>query len=112
TFDTARCGLWMEILLEGGKEIAVEKMATMDEEFVALRLSGHAFVFDLEAMQGSLSEATSNERQLVEAALASALYADVAEFRVVARDGIRGNAVIELLSGRYRDHSAFVRRIL
>jgi hypothetical protein len=112
TFDDARCGLWIEILLEGVKEIAVEKMATMDEEFVARRLSRHAYVFDLDAMQAALSEAPSNERQLVEAALASALYADVAQFRVVARDAIRGGAVIELLSGRYRDHQAFVRRIL
>ena len=112
TFDDARCGLWIEILLEGVKEIAVEKMATMDEEFVAKRLSRHVYVFDLDAMQAALSEAPSNERQLVEAALASALYADVGQFRVVARDAIRGSAVIELLSGRYRDHQAFVWRIL
>lgn len=112
SFDALRFGLWLEILLEGGEELAIEKIASMDEDFLALGFSKLVLVIDIDALGVEMSESESDDRDLVEKALESCLYEEIEEFRIIARDSTRWDAVLHVLVGLDRDHHALLRRLL
>jgi hypothetical protein len=46
TFDAARFGLWLEVLMEAGVAVAIEKVAGLDIDLIVTGFSRHAWVFD------------------------------------------------------------------
>ncbi|MBZ5560414.1 MAG: DUF6178 family protein [Acidobacteriia bacterium] len=45
-FDADRFGVWIEVLLESGPDVAAQKLAQMDADLVVAGLAPHALVFD------------------------------------------------------------------
>lgn len=111
-FDGARFSLWLEVLLEGGEEQAIEKVARMNEDLLALGLSRLVMVFDMDAMAAEMSERHDDARDAIEKVLESQLWEELEEFRFIARDGRGWDAVVTLLVGLDKDHHALLRRLL
>jgi hypothetical protein len=99
--DAARFALWLEILLQVGNEVAVEKIASMDEESLALGLSRHVLVFE-----------AGSEHDALDPALESCLYARFEPFRIVAREAPPWQTLSSVMQSLDRQHPAFLRRIL
>jgi hypothetical protein len=55
-FDAERFGVWLEVLVEAGEEIAARRLAELDAGLVVTGLSHHVRVFDLAALYPSESE--------------------------------------------------------
>jgi hypothetical protein len=112
TFDARRFALWLEVLLGAGEELAVEKVAAMDEDLLILGLSKHVLVIDIDALATTMSESHSDEDDLVEKALESCLYEELEEFRVISKDPATWDPIVTLLVALDKDHHQLLRRIL
>lgn len=112
TFDAKRFALWLEVLLRAGEDVAVEKVAAMDEDLLAMGLLEHVLVVDIDAMAASMAEDSSDEHDMLEKALESCLYEELEEFRVIARDASSWDPIVALLVGLDENHHALLRRIL
>lgn len=51
-FDADRFGVWIDVMMQAGAEIAAEKLAGLDIDLVVEGLAGHAAVFDQAAVSG------------------------------------------------------------
>src|SRR5258708_9950482 len=49
-FDADRFGLWLDVLMQSGAAVAVEKLMGLDTETVVAGFSGHLAVFDQAAV--------------------------------------------------------------
>jgi hypothetical protein len=65
-FDAARFGVWLEVLVDAGEEVAGQKLAGMDPDLVAAALAQHLRAFDLAATpaSGSSDDATGQTAQI------------------------------------------------
>lgn len=112
TFDAKRFALWLDVLLQAGEEAAVEKVAAMDEDLVAMGLMEHVLVVDIDAMAAAMAEDSSDERDLLEKALEGCLYEELDELRVIARDASTWDPILGLIVGLDKNHHALLRRVL
>lgn len=111
--DPERFGLWLEVLLEAGEEVAIAKLRAMDEDLLALGLSRNVTVIDVDAMAQRMSSGSrDDDDDLVEKALESALSIELEEFRVMARVHAHFDAIAGVLAALDRDDHALLRRLL
>lgn len=112
TFDADRFALWLAVLLDAGEASAIRTVAALDEDLLALGLASAVLVIDVDAMAVEMSSERGDDHDQLEKALESCLYEELEEFRVVARDASRWDAVLTVLVGLDRDHHALLRRVL
>jgi hypothetical protein len=112
TFDPLRFALWLEVLLEADPAQAIDKMAKMDEDFLALAIARHVLVLDLDALAHDMRALDEDEQTQLDKALADQPHEELEEFRVVARDARTFEPVAALLLGLDQDHHALLRRLL
>lgn len=111
-FDPKRFALWLEVLLDVGEAQAVERVAAMDEDLLALGLSSQVLVIDVDALATQVSEATDDDYVQLEKTLEGCLYEELEEFRVIARDAATWDPIVRLLVALDRDHHDLLRRLL
>ncbi len=111
-FEPLRFGLWLEVLLDAGEAQAIEKLAAMDEDFLALAIAHHVHVLDLDAVARVAQSLDEDEQTRLDKALEEQPCEELEEFRIIAKDARTWEAVAALLVGLDRDHHALLRRLL
>jgi hypothetical protein len=112
-FDAERFTLWLEVMMEAGAAFAAQKLSELDEDLVTLALCQRVLVIDLDALASSMSQADrSDEDDLIDKALESALNLELEEFRLVARAPEGWDTLVAVLLELDRSHHAHLRRLL
>src|SRR4051812_33958603 len=104
SLDFARFIVWLEVLLEAGNEVAAQRIAQLDEDFVAHALSGALLVLDQDALRDRLDEGDEEEARRVDKSLESALSEDIDGYILVAKQQDGWDAVLTLVLALDRDH--------
>jgi hypothetical protein len=112
SLDVARFIVWLEVLLEAGDEVAAQRIAQLDEDFVAHALSGALLVLDQDALRDRLDEGDEEEARRVDKSLESALSEDIDGYILVAKQHDGWDAVLALVLALDRDHRALLVRLL
>jgi hypothetical protein len=102
-FDSTRFALWLEVLMEAGTDIAVEKICEMDEELLVYALSSELLVIPNESLMHFFQEATDNAKQ-VDILLESCLYEDLYEYQIISRNPDSWDSFLELLVSMDKTH--------
>jgi len=110
-FDPARFGLWLEVLLEAGEKVVVERLCELPLDFVILAVSRLVLVVDMDELGSELGD-DEDAHELTDKALDSAQGEDWEEFRLISRDPMTWDAVLAALLALDRDHHDLLRRIL
>lgn len=112
TFDVARFVAWLEVLLEAGDEVVADRMAALDEDFVAHALGGLLLVLDQDALRDRLDDGDEDEAKQVDKSLESALTEDIDGYILVAKQHDCWDAVLALVLALDRNHRALLVRLL
>lgn len=110
-FDPARFGLWLEVLLEAGEKVVVDRLCELPLDFVILAVARLVLVVDMDALGRELSE-DEETLELTEKALDSTVAEEWEEFRMISREPRTWDAVLAALLALDRDHHELLRRIL
>jgi Family of unknown function (DUF6178) len=118
-FDADRFGLWLEVLVEAGAELAARKVAELDFDLVTAAFSRHLLVLDAEwnaierrdaALLDEVMPDLAEQLALAEAVLENGL--ELGGFRIVPRRGAPWDALIEILARLSSDHPALYGRLM
>lgn len=104
-FDADRFGLWLEVMLEAGDAFVANRLADLDEDFVA-----HAFA--LQILVVDLDELAAEMTPEADKALESSLSDEIDHYQVIARRPESWDAVLTVLVALDRDHHDVLERIL
>lgn len=110
--DVGRFVVWLEVLLEAGDEVAADRVAELDEDFVAHALGGVLLVLEEDGLRERLDESDEDEARSVEKALESALTEELDGYILVAKRHDGWDAVLSLVLALDRDHRALLVRLL
>ncbi|HWP08960.1 MAG TPA: DUF6178 family protein [Polyangiaceae bacterium] len=110
-FDPARFGLWLEVLLEAGEKVVVDRLCELPLDFVILAVARLVLVVDMDELGRELSE-DEETLELTEKALDSTAAEEWEEFRMISRDPRTWDAVLAALLALDREHHDLLRRIL
>jgi hypothetical protein len=112
-FVASRFALWLEIMLEAGDDVAARKLAALDQDLLTLALCKQVLVIDIDELAVIMSESErSAEADLTDKALESCLYCELEEYRIIARDEQRWDALLTALLALDKEHHALLRRLL
>ncbi|MEO7036796.1 MAG: DUF6178 family protein [Polyangiaceae bacterium] len=111
SLNVARFVVWLEVLLEAGDEVVANRVAELDENFVAHALGGVLLVLDHDALRDVLDDGEDGARQ-VDKALESALTEDTDGYILVAKQHDGWDAVLALVLALDRNHRALLVRLL
>lgn len=109
--DVGRFVVWLEVLLEAGDEVAANRVAELDEDFVAHALDGVLLVLDEDALRDRLDEGDEDEARQVDKSLESALTEDIDGYILVAKQHDGWDAVLALVLALDRNHRALLVRL-
>src|SRR5690606_25047755 len=112
SFDVGRFAVWLEILLEAGDDVAADRVAQLDEDFVAHALSGLLLVLQEDELRQRLDEAEVDESRQIDKVLESALTEDLDGYVLIARQSDGWDAALSLLLALDRTHHALLVRLL
>src|SRR5690606_30533705 len=96
SLDVERFVVWLEVLLETGDEVAADRVAELDEDFVAHALGGVLLVLDEEALRERLTDGDEDEAWRVDKSLESALTEDLDGYLLIAKQHDGWDAVLAL----------------
>lgn len=89
-FDVKRFALWLDVLVEQGARLAVDKFCELDEDLLTLALSKLIFVIDIDRLAVRMANTVGTDGQAqaeqLEKLLDSTLYHEFERYRVIARD--------------------------
>lgn len=108
-FDADRFGVWLDVLLECGAEVAAQKLAGIEADLVIAGMSRHVRVFDIATLPPTSSpdgdewEATPRD---------DGIAAEIAGYRVVARRADSWDAIVATLIALDAGHGAFFHRVM
>jgi len=110
-FDAERFGVWLEVMLEAGDEIATARLCELPEEVVTLGLMRQVLVLDMDALfEEMVGELPAVD--LTEKALESCLFEELDSYRIISRRHQGWDAVLTLLLALDRDHHHELQRLL
>ncbi|MEO6600838.1 MAG: DUF6178 family protein, partial [Polyangiaceae bacterium] len=112
SFDVARFVVWLEVLLEAGDEVVANRVAALDEDFVAHALGGVLLVLDHDGLRDCVGDGDEDGARLVDKALESALTEDIDGYILVAKQQDGWDAVLDLVLALDRSHRALLVRLL
>lgn len=112
SLDVGRFIVWLEVLLEAGDEVAAQRIAELDEDFVAHALGGVLVVVAEDALRDRLDSGDEDEARLVDKSLESALTEELDGYLLIARRHDGWDAAISLVLALDRDHRALLERLL
>ena len=100
-FDAERFGLWIEVLVDAGADLAAEKLSQMPIEQLIAGFAHHARVFDISAL--AAYETTDGER-IESRGLGDELACEVGGFHVAARREDAWDAIVSVLMSLDAQH--------
>jgi hypothetical protein len=109
-FDADRFGVWLEVLMESGAQVAAQKLADMDVHLVIAALAQHALVYDSAAV--SPSAPMDGEAVAAVRTLNDGLGCDVRGYRVVARRTDSWDAIVAVLVALDAEHHDSFHRVM
>lgn len=112
SLDVGRFVVWLEVLLEAGEEVAADRVAELDEDFVAHALGGVLLVLDQDALRDRLDEGDEDGARQVDKSLESALTEDIEGYILVAKQQDGWDAVLALVLALDRNRRALLVRLL
>ena len=112
SLDVGRFVVWLEVLLEAGDEVAADRVAELDEDFVAHALGGVALVLDEDALRNRLDEGDEDGATQVDKSLESALTEEIDGYILVGKQQDGWDAVLALVLALDRNHRALLVRLL
>ncbi len=112
SLDVERFVVWLEVLLETGDEVAADRVAELDEDFVAHALGGVLLVLDEDALRERLNDGDEDEAWRVDKSLESALTEDLDGYLLVAKQHDGWDAVLALVLALDKNHRALLVRLL
>jgi len=112
SLDVGRFVVWLEVLLEAGEVVAAERVAELDEDFVAHALGGLLLVFDADALRDRIDDGDEDEARQVDQCLESALTEDIDGYILVAKQHDGWDPVLALVLALDRNHRALLVRLL
>jgi hypothetical protein len=109
-FDAGRFGVWLEVLVEAGADIAARKIAEMDTAIVTAGFAQHLRVFD----RAAVSRYTTTDGQEIEEKIDSAgeLTCEVGGYVAVARRADSWEAIVAVLACLAEDHHDCFDRVM
>jgi hypothetical protein len=108
-FDADRFGVWLEVLLDAGPEVAAEKLAGLEVDLVAGGLSQHVLVFDQAAIA---PYTTLDGEQMPGRRRKHSHAADVGGYVIEARRMSAWDATVELLAFLAAEHGSYFHRLM
>jgi hypothetical protein len=113
-FDAKRFALWLDVLVEQGARLAVDKFCELDEDLLTLALSKLVFVIDIDRLAVRMANTVGTDGQAqaehLEKLLESTLYHELERYRVIARDVDAFDSLLTvLLELDSRDYETLVR---
>lgn len=111
-FDADRFVVWLEVLLEAGDAAAANRVAELDEDFVAHALSHVLLVLAEDDLRERLDDADAHAARRVDKGLESALTEDLDGYLLVATRHDGWDAALALVLALDRDHRALLVRLL
>lgn len=112
SLDVERFVVWLEVLLEAGEEAAADRIAELDEDFVAHALDGVLLVLDEDALRQRLDEVEEDDAQQIDKGLESALTEDLDGYVLIAKQHDGWDSVLALVLALDRNHRALLTRLL
>jgi len=114
-FDTARFGLWLEIMFEMGPDFVAEKLLDMDEDFLTLALSGQVLVLNVNELELRLASRRGNalsHDELLEKALESSLNHEFEQYWIISRSPESWDVVLNALLALDTEQHDFLMNLL
>jgi hypothetical protein len=112
SLDVGRFVVWLEVLLEAGDAVAADRVAELDEDFVAHALGSVLLVIDEDALRDRLDGGDEDEARQVDKSLESALTEDIDGYILVAKQHDGWDVVLALVLALDRNHRALLVRLL
>src|SRR6478736_1760222 len=112
SLDVGRFVVWLEVLLEAGDTVVADRVAELDEDFVAHALGGVFMVLDEDALRDRLDEVGEDEVRQVDKSLESALTEELDGYLLIAKQHDGWDAVLALVLALDRNHRALLVRLL
>lgn len=104
-FDTARFGLWLEVLLEAGSSVAAKKLAGMEVDLIVAGLAQHVRVYDRAAITSY--ENLDGEQVEMGRSVDDELSMEIGGYVVGARRADSWEAIVEVLMALDTDHPEY-----
>ena len=107
-FDADRFGVWVEVLVDQGVDVAARMIAQLDIDLVASGLAQHVRIFDIATLEGYVTTDGTEIPAVIEPD--GGLACDIAGRRLIARRPDAWDAIVEVLAELHAsDPVAFVR---
>jgi Family of unknown function (DUF6178) len=108
-FDADRFALWLDVLMQSGAVVAVEKLMGLDVDVVVAGFSGHVTVFDQAAVS---SYATLDGEQMPGRVSSSALTAEIGGYVIEAGPTSVWDTIVDLLAHLDSHHSEYFNSLM
>lgn len=112
SLDVGRFVVWLEVLLEAGDEVAADRVAELDEDFVAHAFGGVVLALDEDALRNRLDDGDEDGATQVNKSLESALTEEIDGYLLVAKQQDGWDAVLAVVLALDRNHRALLVRLL
>lgn len=112
SLDVGRFFVWLEVLLEAGDRAAADRVAELDEDFVAHALGGVLLVIEEDALRARLDDSDEDDARRVDKSLESALTEDIDGYILVAKQHDGWDAALALVLALDQSHRALLVRLL
>ena len=109
-FDADRFGLWLEVLVEQGADVAARTVAGLDADLVAAGLAQHARIFDIATLDGYVTTDGTEIPAVIEPD--GGLACEIAGHRILARRADAWDAIVAVLVELDASHPVAFARIM
>ena len=109
-FDADRFGVWIEVLVEQGADVAARTVAGLDAELVAAGLAQHVRIFHIATLDGYVTTDGTEIPAVIEPD--GGLACEIAGSRIIARRPDAWDAVVAVLAELDASHPAAFARIM
>ena len=109
-FDADRFGVWLEVLVEQGTDVAARTVAGLDADLVAAGLAQHARMFHIAALDGYVTTDGTEIPAVIEPD--GGLACDIAGNRIIARRPDAWDAIVGVLAELDSSHPAAFARMM
>lgn len=111
-FDSARFGLWLEVLHEIGPALAAQKILELDPLFVVMAMSTQLLVLNTRYLETLVMNAESGEEYQIEKAIESRLNHEFGEYIAVAKADQAWDALLAILVELENHHQDYFERVM
>ena len=109
-FDADRFGVWIEVLVEQGADVAARTVAGLDADLVAAGLAQHVRIFHIATLDGYVTTDGTEIPAVIEPD--GGLACEIAGSRIIARRPDAWDAVVAVLAELDASHPAAFARIM